>query len=56
MGPLTVIGHQHQTGGVDIEAASRMQLVRNRFVEIEHRRVIGSSVEQTQPSGLLSMK
>ena len=41
MGPLTVIGHQHQPRGVDIEAASRMQLVRNRFVEeIEHRRVI----------------
>lgn len=42
MRPLSVVGHQYQTRGVDVEAACGVQLVRHRFVEeIEHRRVIG---------------
>ena len=36
MRPLSVIGHQHQSSGVDIQTPCRMQFVGNRFIkEIE---------------------
>ncbi|MNZ95644.1 hypothetical protein D3C78_1148080 [compost metagenome] len=40
--PLTIIGHQHQTGRINIQTPRRMQFVRDwLFKEIEYRWVIG---------------
>ncbi|MNC53632.1 hypothetical protein D3C75_1030630 [compost metagenome] len=42
MRPLAVVGHQHQSGRIDIQTPGSVQLVGDRLVdEIEHRRVIG---------------
>ena len=39
--PLTIISHQHQTGGINIQPPRRMQFPRYRFIKkIEHRWVI----------------
>lgn len=40
--PLAVIGHQHQSGGVDIQPSGGVQLMRHRLVEeIKDSRMIG---------------
>lgn len=40
--PLAVVGHQHQPGGVDIQAPGGVQLVRHRLIEeIKDSRMIG---------------
>ncbi|MNS79775.1 hypothetical protein D3C72_1134370 [compost metagenome] len=42
MRPLTVVGHQHQAGGIDVQATGGVQLIGNRLIEeIQHRRMIG---------------
>jgi hypothetical protein len=39
--PLAIVGHQYQSGGVDIQTPRGMQLVRHRLVEeIKDRRMI----------------
>ncbi|BFO10991.1 hypothetical protein GGER_35010 [Serratia rubidaea] len=41
MRPLAVIGHQHQPGGINIQASGGMQLIGDRLVEeIQHRRMV----------------
>jgi hypothetical protein len=55
--PLPVVGHQHQSGGVDIQATCGMQLMRHRLIEeIEDRRMIRIVRGADVPCGLLSIK
>jgi hypothetical protein len=55
--PLPVIGHQHQSGGVDIQSTCGMQLMRDRDIEeIENRWMIRIVRGANVPCGLLSIK